>query len=305
MLGPIVDYWVLRPFTHGSNSASEEELNSRAGSVDAEPILGHFRPPCVTCEASFTQPDMEIDLYRVQKLQSRVQGRLPISPNLRYLDIGCGEGGISLALARLGAQSVTGIDMVRRHIAAAIDNATRLHLSSRVKFICEDVHSWQPPHRYDVILSHEALEHIRDPDKFLSRLTALVAPAGILVLAFGPLFFCPFGDHMDGFFRVPIPWRGAIFSEQAILRLRRERFRPTDPATRYQDISGGLNLMRYSEFLRHVTNAGWRFEFLDVNPQLRRFPPLYYLSRALARMRLVQDYVAGSVYAVLRRREAS
>jgi 2-polyprenyl-3-methyl-5-hydroxy-6-metoxy-1,4-benzoquinol methylase len=285
MLGPTVDYWVLRPFTHGSNSASEEELNSRAA------------------ELPFTQLDLDGDLHRVQKLQSRLQGRLPISPDLRYLDIGCGDGGISLALARLGAQSVTGIDIVPRHIGAANGNANRLQLSARVKFICEDIHSWRPPHQYDVLLSHEALEHIRDPDKFLSRLTAFVTPAGILVLAFGPLFFCPIGDHMDGFFRIPIPWRGAIFSEQAILRLRRERFRPTDPATKYQDISGGLNLMRYSEFLRHVTNAGWRFEFLDVNPQLRRLPPLFWLSRALTRMRLVQDYVAGSVYAVLRRRE--
>ncbi len=109
---------------------------------------------------------------------------------------------------------------------------------------------------------------------------------------------------MQRFFRIPIPWRGVLFSEQAILRLRRERFRPTDKATRYQDITGGLNLMRYSEFLKTATYLGWTFEFLDVNPQLKKLKPIYSLSSVLTSIPHVQDYVAGSVYAVLRLRQA-
>jgi hypothetical protein len=42
---------------------------------------------------------------------------------------------------------------------------------------------------------------------------------------------------MDSFFRIAIPWRGALFSEEAILRLRRERFRPTERAMTYQAIT--------------------------------------------------------------------
>jgi SAM-dependent methyltransferase len=284
MFGPVVDYWLLRPLTHNRNSATEEELNARA--AGNAPI------------------DIDAELAKIQKLRQRVGGRLPISEHLSYCDVGCGEGGMALALAVLGARQVTGIDVTPRSILTAVANSERMHLSTRVQFVCADIHSWVPASQYDVVLSHEALEHIRDPETFLSRLRTLVRPTGIVVLAFGPLFRCPFGDHMQMFFRVPIPWRGVLFSEQAILRLRRERFRPTDRATRYQDITGSLNLMRYSEFLKNAADLGWTFEFLDVNPQLKKLKPIYSLSRVLTSIPHVQDYVAGSVYAVLRLRQA-
>jgi SAM-dependent methyltransferase len=280
VFGSVVDYWLLRPLTHSRNCATEEELNARA--------------------AGNVSIDIDVELAKIQKLQQRLGGRLPIAENLTYCDVGCGEGGMTLALATLGAQLVTGIDVTPRGIVTAVTNSKRLQLNTRVQFICTDVHSWVPQTKYDVVLSHEALEHIQEPEKFLSRLRTLVKPAGVVVLAFGPLFRCPFGDHMDGFFRIPIPWRGVLFSEQAILRLRRERFRPTDTATRYQDITGGLNLMRYSEFLKCATYLGWTFEFLSVNPQLKKFKLIYSLSNALSGTPHVQDYVAGSVYAVMR-----
>jgi hypothetical protein len=149
-----------------------------------------------------------------------------------------------------------------------------------------------------VILSHEALEHINAPQKFLRIVADFLAPNGILILAFGPLFHSAFGDHMDGFFRVRMPWRGLIFSEKAILRLRRERFRLTEKADRYHNISGGLNLMRYSEFLNHVKATGWEPSYLCVNPQPKRMRPLYDLSNLLVRIPVVKDYCASSIYAV-------
>jgi 2-polyprenyl-3-methyl-5-hydroxy-6-metoxy-1,4-benzoquinol methylase len=285
MFGPVVDYWLLRPLTHNRNSATEEELNGRAvGNVSI---------------------DIDAEVAKIHKLQQRLGGRLPIVENLTYCDVGCGEGGMALALATLGARHVTGIDVTPRSIATAAANSERMQLNARVQFICADIHRWVPPSTFDVVLSHEALEHIQEPERFLSRLNTLVKPTGIVILAFGPLFRCPFGDHMQMFFRVQIPWRGVLFSEQAILRLRRERFRPTDKAAKYQDITGGLNLMRYSEFLKTATSLGWTFEFLDVNPQLRKLKPIYSLSSVLTNIPHVQDYVAGSVYAVLRRREGT
>src|SRR5262245_6390463 len=220
MFGPVVDYWLLRPLTHSRNSATEEELNTRAA-VDVS-------------------IDIDSERGKIRKLQERLGGRLPISDHLSYCDVGCGEGGMALALVVLGARQVTGVDVTPRSIVTAVANSKRLQLDTRVEFICADIHSWAPPNQFDVVLSHEALEHILEPEKFLGRLRTLIKPTGIVVLAFGPLFRCPFGDHMQMFFRVPVPWRGVLFSEQAILRLRRERFRPTDKATRYQDITGSL-----------------------------------------------------------------
>jgi 2-polyprenyl-3-methyl-5-hydroxy-6-metoxy-1,4-benzoquinol methylase len=281
MLGNKLDYMILRPFTHSRLLKTEEKMNEAAA-----------QNPTV---------DTEYADLRLSKLFTRLEGHFPISNSLRYLDVGCGPGDITLALARAGCGHVTGVDMVDRYITRARLGAQQLKLEERVEFVRIDFHDWQPPHRFDVILSHEALEHIREPRAFFARMADLLAPGGVAVLAFGPLFHSPVGDHMDGFFRVPIPWRGALFSEKAILRLRRERYRPTEFATRYQEISGSLNLMRYSEFLRYVTETGWEFQFLSVNPQLKRFPFLFQSSNALVRMPLIQDYFATSVYTVLRR----
>jgi SAM-dependent methyltransferase len=279
MLGSTIDYWILRPFTHNGQLATEEDMNARS---DRSTV------------------DLDAAVRRVEKLQSRLEGRFPVNPNLTYLDVGCGIGDIALALAKLGATRVTGLDFVPRYVAAANANRERLLLCDRVEFVCRDFHEWTPPHRYDIVLSHEALEHIHDPKSFLERLRGLMKPQGIAVLAFGPLFFSPFGDHMHGFFRVPIPWRGVFFSEEAVLRLRRQQFRPTDRAVSYPNIVGGLNLLRYSEFLRYVADAGLKFDFLAVNPQLRKLPPLYWISNMFVRTPLIRDYFASSVYAILR-----
>jgi hypothetical protein len=71
----------------------------------------------------------------------------------------------------------------------------------------------------------------------------------------------------------------------------------------YQEITGGLNLLRYSEFLRDTAAAGWKIDFLEINPQLRKIPPLYWLSNALCRIPVIQDYFASSIYTILRRAE--
>lgn len=280
MFGSIVDYWLLRPLTHNRNSATEDQLNISA-----------------TQEWSC---DIDAAVSRIKKLQARLQGRLPIKADIRYLDIGCGSGDIAIGLAMLGASHVTGIDIVPRCICAAIANTERLELKNRIELVCGDIHTWRPCQRFDVVLSHEALEHIQDPKSFLQILKYFVKPDGIVVLAFGYLFHSPAGDHMEGFFRIPIPWRGVLFSEKAMLRLRRKQFRPTDQAVSYREICGGLNLMRYSEFLRYTADAGWTVDFLAVNPQLRAIPAVYWLSTLLVRSHWTRDYFASSVYAILR-----
>ena len=158
-----------------------------------------------------------------------------------------------------------------------------------------------PPGRMPALPRFDAMEHIDDPQASLRRMGELIAPGGVAVLAFGPLFHSPYGDHMWDFFRLQIPWRGVLFSEQALLRVRAECFRPTDTAKSYREIAGGLNLMRYSEFLRYVRQTGWAFAYLAVNTFLRNKPALRALSGRLTRTPLLQDYFVHNVYAVLRR----
>jgi SAM-dependent methyltransferase len=281
MFGATLDYLILRPLTHKRNLATETELDER-------------------------QRHREFDIGAAQAglrgFMDRLEFQLPMDPELRYLDVGCGAGGVAIALAKAGCENITGIDILPRQIAEAEFNARRHGVSDRVSFICQDTHEWSPPHLYDIIISHEALEHVDDVEKLLAKLRNWVSPNGVFLIGFGPLFYSPFGDHMGGFFRLQIPWRGTFFAERALLRLRRECFRPTDPATRYREIQGGLNLLRYGDFLKYVENTGWQFRHLSVNPQFKRVPLAYALSNLLLRIPMVRDFIAASVYAILQPR---
>lgn len=282
MFGERIDYALLRPLTHDGGKETEEQLNSRYQEV---------RPF-----------DLSAAEARLGKLLDRFDGHMVVQPGVRWLDVGCGRGDIDLALVASGATDVTGVDPIRRNIDAANIAAEQAGMETRARFICADIHAFTPHAPFDVVMSHEALEHIGEPGRFIARLRELVVPGGIIYLAFGPLFHSPFGDHLDGFFRLPIPWRGVLFNERALMRLREERFRPGDPVRRFEELAGGMNKMRYSEFLSYLDAAGLAVEHLGLNPQLDAIPGLRRAVAPLMRLPGLRDYLAMSVYAKLRAR---
>jgi SAM-dependent methyltransferase len=279
MLGETLDYWLLKGLSHRRNIATEAELDARAAE---------------TSDESFAAAMPKLD-----KLVRRFAGHLPVDAQATYLDMGCGTGELTIALAKMGVKRITGVDFLPRSIETARAHAARLR-AGNAQFICADLHSWVPPQKYDVLLSFDAFEHIDQPRAFLRKMKDLVAPGGVAVVCFGPLFHSPFGDHMWGFFRLQLPWRGVLFSERAMLRVRRECFRPTDPAQRLNQIAGGLNRMRYSEFIEHVRASGWQFDYLAINTFLREGSVARRVSDLLARVPGLRDFIPHNVYAVLR-----
>jgi trans-aconitate methyltransferase len=279
MLGKTLDYWLLKSLAHRRNLATEAELDARAVATSPQ-AFGAQMP-------------------KMEKLVRRFGSHLPIDAHKSYLDMGCGTGELTLALAGMGAGRITGVDFLPRSIETARAHAARVGVAN-AQFVCADLHRWVPPEKYDVLLSFDAFEHIDEPRVFLRRMKQLAAPGGLAVVSFGPLFHSPFGDHMSDFFRVQLPWRGVLFSEDAMLRVRRECFRPTDPARRLKDIAGGLNRMRYSEFIGHVSATGWEFDYLAVNTFLREGSVSRRASDALASVPGVRDLIPHNVYAVLK-----
>lgn len=286
MFGKTIDYHLLKPFTHTRNRFTEDELDdAAAGNLD------------------FTIDDARNFLHRVRT--EYFSGRFLVDKTLSYLDIGCGQGRLAIGLIDAGADDVTGIDISKRQIVEANNLAEKLvpdHPGTI--FHTGDIHGWQHERQYDVIIALGAMEHIHDPRDFLHQVRNLMNPEGVMFASFEP-FHSPIGDHMQGFFRIWIPWRGVLFSEDAVLRLRSECFRPTDSAIRYQDIVGGLNLMRFSEYKKWLHEAGLEVVCHNINPQLKfhnRYKPLYPLSWALTRIPKVQDYFSVVIYSVIRRR---
>lgn len=100
----------------------------------------------------------------------------------QVLDVGCGGGILSEALARRGAH-VTGIDMGEAPLAVA-----RLHLLESGL----DVHyekaeaaeyAQRYPERFDVVTCLEMLEHVPDPAAIIASCHALLKPGGDLFVS--------------------------------------------------------------------------------------------------------------------------
>lgn len=95
----------------------------------------------------------------------------------KVLDVGCGGGILSEAMARAGAD-VTGIDLADKSLKVA-----RLHgLESGVKVEYRKVPveelAAEQPGQYDVVTCMEMLEHVPDPSSIVRACAALAKPGG-------------------------------------------------------------------------------------------------------------------------------
>jgi len=120
--------------------------------------------------------------YLVEQIASHL-GRDSASAlsGLRILDVGCGGGLMSEALALMDAQ-VVGVDASPGNVAAA-----RLHAQSHnvtVDYrLGEPAEVLAPEERFDVVLALEVVEHVSDVPAFLATAAALLAPGGMLFVS--------------------------------------------------------------------------------------------------------------------------
>lgn len=106
--------------------------------------------------------------------------RAPLS-GLEVLDIGCGGGILSEAIAALGA-TVHGVDVVERNIAVAREHARRRGNGVRYEVSSAEALR-EAGQRYDVVLNMEVVEHVADVQGFMDACAALVKPGGIMFVA--------------------------------------------------------------------------------------------------------------------------
>ena len=144
---------------------------------------------------------------------------------MHYLDIGCGMGEMSLEMARRGCRQVTGIDKDPYYIEIAKRCARERQLEDKVTFRCMDVHEMPDEREYDIVLSHEMLEHVERPaisSAVWTKSSSRIRQEGQDRHGVWPAVpFAVRGPH-EPILQNPHTWMGLLFSEAAILRLRRE-----------------------------------------------------------------------------------
>jgi len=97
----------------------------------------------------------------------------------RVLDVGCGGGILSEALAAAGAQ-VTGIDLAPRVLDVARLHLHESNLQVDYREIAVETLAQESPGAFDAITCMEMLEHVPDPGSVIAACATLLKPGGRL-----------------------------------------------------------------------------------------------------------------------------
>lgn len=163
---------------------------------------------------------------------------------LRILDIGCGGGLLSEAMAQRGA-SVHGVDIPEKNIAVARQHAEGMsNPPVYEQTTAEDLQ--QRSETYDVVLNMEVVEHVADLSSFMGACNALVRTGGVQIIS--------------TINRNPIAWVSAILGAEYILRWLPKGTHQYKKLVRPSE----LNKFLQSDGFRQITTTG-----VFVNPFTR------------------------------------
>ncbi len=185
------------------------------------------------------KPLHDINPLRVEWIAShaRLEGA-------RALDIGCGGGILSEALAGRGAR-VTGIDLAERALKVARMHALEGSLDLNYELISAEQLAEERPAGFDLVCCMEMLEHVPRPESVVRAAARLVRPGGWV-------FFSTINRNFKSFAL-------AIVGAEYLLRL----------------LPRGTH--EYARFLRPSELAGWAreagldaVEFRGLEPELLR-----------------------------------
>ena len=154
-------------------------------------------------------PLHRMNALRVGYIRDILAGEFGLDPGaveplqgLRILDIGCGGGILSEAVARLGAQ-VQGVDVVEKNIRTARCHAEGSALPLVYETASAEILAGRGE-LYDAVLNMEVVEHVAELDVFLNACMKLVRPGGVMVVA--------------TLNRTLASWLGAIVMAEQVLR---------------------------------------------------------------------------------------
>jgi len=122
----------------------------------------------------------------------------------RVLDVGCGGGILSEAMAQHGG-SVTGIDLSEAAISVARLHALESELTVDYHCVAAEDFARQNPAQFDVVTCLELLEHVPDPASTVAACAELVKPGGTV--------------YFSTLNRNPKSWLFAIVGAEYVLQL--------------------------------------------------------------------------------------
>lgn len=149
--------------------------------------------------------------------------RLP-QPSLaaRVLEVGCGTGAMTRALARRPDFSgrALGVDQGEQFIKAAREFAAAEHVADRVDFQVGDAHALElADGSFDVVIAHTLISHVAEPESVLAEMARVVRPGGTVAIFDGDYASLTYAlsDHELGR-RMDVALANASFNNPLIMR---------------------------------------------------------------------------------------
>lgn len=101
----------------------------------------------------------------------------------RIVDVGCGGGILSEAMARKGAQ-VLGVDLAERSLKVAQLHAMEAGIDNvQYREVAAEVLADEQPGQFDIVTCMEMVEHVPDPASIVAACAKLVKPGGWVFLS--------------------------------------------------------------------------------------------------------------------------
>ncbi|MCX7270113.1 MAG: bifunctional 2-polyprenyl-6-hydroxyphenol methylase/3-demethylubiquinol 3-O-methyltransferase UbiG, partial [Burkholderiales bacterium] len=117
-------------------------------------------------------------LHQINPLRLDWINTLASIKNKQVLDVGCGGGILSDAMARAGA-TVTGIDLAGKSLKVAQLHALESQTPNvSYREISAEALAAETPAQFDVVTCMEMLEHVPDPASIVKACATLVKPGG-------------------------------------------------------------------------------------------------------------------------------
>lgn len=196
----------------------------------------------------------------------------------RVLDMGCGAAGKSLYYASMGAEHVTGVEIVEHYEAEAKTLAEKLGLADKFTFYLGSADALPfADGSFDTIIMNDFMEHTSEPEATLREALRLLAPEGRIYINFPP-YGHPHGAHMTDL--INMPWVHCFFSENALCLAYRELAKT---------VPDGEQRVEFR--MKQKANGKWEIAYIN-KMSLRRFKgilnslnvqPEYYAEAPLRR----------------------
>ena len=97
----------------------------------------------------------------------------PVPGPWSVLDVGCGSGRFSVALAMAGASRVLGVDVASSMIDLANQAASQMHVADRCEFVLSPFLALDRNERFAIVVATGYLDYLEEPLPHLQKMAAM------------------------------------------------------------------------------------------------------------------------------------